>query len=330
MGIWKYKERLSKDFLQSSEIRAMSNAQLSSYTGIDISVVRRYRKLAGEITPACKEQSLQRTAGKDVQSKPLLSWQWGILAGTLLGDASITRDKRGRLSLRISHCERQKEYVDLLYRLLGNLCIAPPYSWKDKKTSKGYYQIRMIYNHPDINKLYNLFYKNGRKSVTQEVLDILTVPGLVCWFYDDGGRSGQSFALYTCSFTLAEQHLLRKHLFRKFGLKTTPITVTNGKTTYWSLSFAKDTLPILKKYLEDFYLTCFDYKIGPSSIRSSETARKALWNTFPDTKIQSDLGSDVESTAEMSVPVEEQFSTSNNSTDGCPNQDTARLRRHGS
>ena len=128
--------------------------------------------------------------------------------------------------------------------------------------------------HPDLIKLYEITYNSkGIKVITEEAMQELTIFGLLAWFYDDGTLSKSNYMLSTCSFTLEEVKLIRQYLFKKFGIKTTPLKKSNGTSRYWYLYFVAETRNILSKYLSNWYIKCFDYKLHPEVFRSPETTR---------------------------------------------------------
>ena len=77
----------------------------------------------------------------------------------------------------------------------------------DKRTDKWYhrYAVRLL-AHPYFTELYNQFYVNGVKTVTQEWCDKLTAESIAFWFMDDGCNSG---TLATNSFSKEECELLQ-------------------------------------------------------------------------------------------------------------------------
>lgn len=227
-------------------------------------------------------------AGIELRKVPIPDWQKGLIIGTVLGDGCLHILKGGKNAfLTIHHSEKQLEYLKLKQTLFPNLFIREMRKYSTKiNPSKFQFSLESIV-HPDLTNLHDLVYKEGRKTVSQESLNYLTIPGLVLWFYDDGTLAGKnkygagrgtSYQLLTCNFTLEENKLIRAHLFKKFGLKTTPLYQTNGTKKYWRLHFANDTRSILEKYLLDWRVPCLDYKLCLELFRSSEIARETLWN----------------------------------------------------
>jgi hypothetical protein len=274
MGVFKYNNLLTYSFLTSPEIMNLSGVELSNKLNLKPYLINRYRrklKLSSVYSSKLK-------LGKIMRGYSLPDWQIGLIVGTLLGDSNLCKRSSG-VRLRMSHGAKQKEYIELKYKLLHSLTVGDIHKGLDVKTNSVYYNFSTV-QHPDLEKLYDLFYKDNIKYVSEEALDLLTIPGLVLWFFDDGSRDSNVYDISTCSFTLEDHKILRKYLFKKFGIKTTPLPRNNGTKTYWRLYVARDSSKILQKYLLDFYIPCMRHKIiNPKSIQSSsETTRKALWD----------------------------------------------------
>lgn len=274
---------LTKEFLTSPNISSLKSREIDKIYNLYPGSTNMYRNKFNITT----DKVLLRRKAKELRKLPIEDSLIGLIAGTIYGDAHLGKTSEGSIFLSIGHGSKQKAYIDFWKKLLQNLLIRDIYVWVDKNSGNHKsYSIRTISNHPDLIKLYSFFYdQSGKKIVTQEGLDLLTLPGFVLWFFDDGSRQGRRYLLSTCNFTLEENKLIRQHLFKRFGIKTTIIRTNNGKKRYWSLYFAKDTLPLFEEYLIRYKLPFFDYKIHPSALRSSETTRENLWNNYFINKI---------------------------------------------
>jgi hypothetical protein len=283
MGKWKHNKLLTRDFLSQSDIQPLSNKQLATQLHIDPTIIGSYRKKFNLLS----KEAIKVQRGKYLRRQPLDTALIGLIVGTVLGDGHIGKSPEGSIFLTIGHGPKQQEYTYFWRQVLRNLCVSDVYRWIDKETKEiKSYSMITICNHPDIVGLHSLFYDaTGKKIVTQRALDLLTIPGLVVWFFDDGCRQSNCYYLHTCSFSLEEHKLIRKHLFKKFGIKTSIIRTYNGKSYYWSLYFAKETRSILEGYLIDFQLPYFRYKIHPSLLSPSETIREDPWKFFLVDKI---------------------------------------------
>ena len=109
-----------------------------------------------------------------------------LIIALIIGDGHI--DNTGRIS--INHCEKQKEYLqfkaDLIYSIIGG---KPITLHKTKAYIKGKeyhgYSIRKCCKKKLI-QFRQLMYPNGRKEITREILEQLTLQGIAIWYMDDG------------------------------------------------------------------------------------------------------------------------------------------------
>lgn len=159
-----------------------------------------------------------------------------IVIGLLLGDGYI--NDKGRIE--IEHCIKQKDYCIYKAKLLHSVCggkninvheyqrtrsiLKDGRQWKSntfttvsfKKQSKHFMYFR------------DLLYKNGKKEITQEVLDLLTPLSIALWWLDDGSlvkkqqRDGSPgpYGLMLYTYLPKEQNeLIQKHFLEKYGMK---------------------------------------------------------------------------------------------------------------
>lgn len=159
-----------------------------------------------------------------------------IMIGLLLGDGYI--NDKGRVE--IEHCIEQKDYCIYKAKLLHSVCggkdinvheyqrtrsiLKDGKQWKNntfttvsfKKQSKHFMYFR------------NLLYKNGRKEITQDVLDLLTPLSIALWWMDDGSlvkkrqrdKSPGSYGLMLYTYLPKEQNeLIQKYFLEKYEMK---------------------------------------------------------------------------------------------------------------
>src|SRR6202048_1581938 len=98
-------------------------------------------------------------------------------------------------------------------------------SWREicdfyPRTEKVYNSIRFsTLSLPCLNDYYELFYKDGRKIIPNNISELLTARGLAYFIMDDSGKSyyGQTI-IHTRFYTKLEVELLQETLFKNFGL----------------------------------------------------------------------------------------------------------------
>lgn len=149
-----------------------------------------------------------------------------LLIGTLMGDASLVIGKyckNPRFSC--AHCTAQKEYAEYktdVFQSLGSHCDYHKRTVPDKRNGLLYedYTVVMPAN-PAFMPFYNAFYKDKKKHIPFELLDMFTERSLAFWFMDDGSRVREiGYALSTNCFERAELVKMQKFLKKKFDLNT--------------------------------------------------------------------------------------------------------------
>jgi len=118
-----------------------------------------------------------------VKDYELTDDQWQVVLGGSLGDGSLRRVGTHAAMFRVGHGEAQKDYLRwkhaMLYPLAGS--IGP--------TGRGFGFDTLAM--PSLAELRDHYYAaDGRRTVTQQVLDRLDARGLAVWYGDDGSFTG--------------------------------------------------------------------------------------------------------------------------------------------
>lgn len=118
-----------------------------------------------------------------------------ILYGTILGGSSIIKPDRGKncyLAMRDSN----KVWLDYKIEVMSDFFKLDGQTVKqDKKTFRCY-----SIAYPVFNDVYRTFYKEGKKIVTKEILDILSDDAWMTWFIDAGKKTKRKAYLRTQKF----------------------------------------------------------------------------------------------------------------------------------
>lgn len=118
-----------------------------------------------------------------------------VLYGTILGGSSIIRPERGK---NCYLAMRDQDNVWLSYKiesLKDFFKIDQNTIKKDKNTYRCY-----SVAYPIFNETYEMYYKDGIKTVTREMLEILTDDAWMVWFVDAGRKSKRKAYLRTHKF----------------------------------------------------------------------------------------------------------------------------------
>lgn len=194
----------------------------------------------------------------------LFNRQRAIIVGSLLGDACLERNGT-RYRLRMEHSDAQKAYVLWKCSELSHFVTdASPMKVEafHPVQKKTYVSWRMYTRtHDALGTFAELFYRNGTKSLPENLGDILTDPlSVAVWFMDDGYKRSDcnAFRISTDSFSFEENKLLQKVLAKNFGIHSS----IHRKGVYWNLyipqKFARDFVTLTKSHM----LPSLSYKIA--------------------------------------------------------------------
>ena len=182
------------------------------------------------------------------------------MIGSVLGDAWIERG-----SFRFKQSKEKKNYVWWMYNELKSLCRSYPRQGWNEQVS---FQTLM---HPEIGKMRNLFYPEGRKRIPDEIIHVLKDPiSLAIWFMDDGTldyrvKDHYAFRIATYSFSKKENELLAETLSKNFGVAATVQQSKMRDKIYYRLHIGEEGrdkfVNIVAPYIH--LHSCFEHKLPP-------------------------------------------------------------------
>lgn len=197
-----------------------------------------------------------------IKSIPLSKQQKEMIVGSSLGDASIVLSGR-RINpyFKVSHCEKQKDYLLWKKEILGNL-VNKVNRLVDKRGNSTMYDIHTL-SHVGLIEFRNLFYNNNIKVIKEEIEKHLTPFGLAVWFMDDGGKSGRgnNYRLSTDSFSWEDNFKLKNILERNFNLNAKVFGYQKHNDDFYYLFFDKHNAIKMTKIIKPYIVDCMKYKL---------------------------------------------------------------------
>lgn len=191
----------------------------------------------------CKKYNLEN---QQVTKKymRLNDFQKSAILGMLLGDSSIS----DRYNMNIGHGDKQKDYFDhkvtLFYPFFVHIYRRERYDERTKKVYTSHQAYSNVYE--ELKEYRNLFYKNGKKVITQEILEDFNEISLGYFFMDDGNFQPSNTTLALCSFSEEEIKLFRMYIFSKWNIET---TMTKQKSVKIRQKSIKTFESIIKPYI---------------------------------------------------------------------------------
>tara|TARA_Y100000034_G_C6900437_1_gene416314 strand:+ start:2369 stop:3313 length:945 start_codon:yes stop_codon:yes gene_type:complete len=191
----------------------------------------------------------------------LTEQQHDLVVGSALGDSNI-RQRDRNCSFRVGHSKKQEKYLRWKYDLLKEFTNLLP-SWSKRKINNHIVETLNFstLTHSVFNFYYKLFYKEGKKTVTRKLLDMLTPRSLAIWICDDGSFDNKQGYVVLCtnSFSLKEHNTIKKYFKEVWNLDP-KIGFRDKK--YYYLRFKQNDTKELIKIISPFIPKFMKYKIG--------------------------------------------------------------------
>lgn len=200
----------------------------------------------------------------DVVNLRLSNIQKEFIYGTLMGDGCIAlhgrKNKKGRLL--ISQCSDQHEYTVWKYNIIKNFVSS---NIKVRIDKKGYTTSSFTTHvHDEFTKIYNKFYFNSKKIITNKILQHLTPFSIAIWYMDDGFfyKKRNTCRIYTCSFSMKEHELIQKWFLNKYGIKCgIYLSKQKNRKSYLYLYITKKSTEKLFKLIKPYIIPLMRYKV---------------------------------------------------------------------
>ena len=247
--ITRSKDQYILNKIKSLHDKGMTVNEISDIIKISKTTIRKYLKNFLNVIPNSSKKYLREFS--------ISKEQLEIIYGSMLGDMSMSLSKN-LARFVIGQGGNHESYFDHLFNKFENLMGKPLKKVVfDKRTKKCYNKFSCkSLSHKFYNDLYNLFYKNNKKTVTKEWLDHLTIRGVAYWFMDDGDRNG---VFATNSFSYNEIELLQKWFIENLNIKTRIKKVSNADQ--YLLIISKESLKYFNELIKPFIINDMHYKL---------------------------------------------------------------------
>jgi len=206
------------------------------------------------------------------------------LFGSLLGDDSLHKGKARRYPyLSVIHAISQREYVRWKYDIWKQIVPGGIKRNVQINTPLGVSYTDRFHTaaHPDFEEFFEMFYQNGRKIVSWEILRNLTPFSLAVRYMDDGSynRHRGRIRIATNSFTLEENDLIKNYFEETWDIHPKlGIAYTSGRRYPYIWFNTGDTIRFFDITKRHILLPPFDYKV--------DLKKKLMWKKLSGSELE--------------------------------------------
>lgn len=215
------------------------------------------------------------------------------LYGLILGDGRFRKGHR----IYISHTGKQAFYTEWLDALFKERCQTKTFTYTHDTTfgPSTYYQVSILTPEGEIRNHEHFYLHDGKRTVSDHVLNNISPLGLLFWYLDDGSLSVHNRGYSTCRFaylntqalTLDDNIRVAKMFEERFGIIVRihkDHSQLSKDKVYYRLYFSAtafrqlyDLVRPYLKYIPDDFKYKFNMKYVPNRMsKSAEYA--ALYN----------------------------------------------------
>jgi hypothetical protein len=179
-----------------------------------------------------------------------------ILVGSLLGDGCLIPNAwKKHYRFQVEQSNKHKDYVLWLHNEFKDWVLQLPKFYKQSDS----WRFRTI-SHPDLTALYHLFYKDGIKTIPDDIEQLLTHPlSLAIWAMDDGCLAKRrGFIFNTQSFSEKGNKALQQCLHKNFGISFSSLHQDKDNVR---LYIKKKSIRFLSEIVKPYVRKEFMYKL---------------------------------------------------------------------
>lgn len=180
-----------------------------------------------------------------------------ICYGGLLGDSNLNWRDNGQCRLKMSHCEKQLDYLEWKKSFLNDFIIQkkPIIDYPNGFGKQNQYSYNTVV-HQDFTDMANLFYRmiKGRhiRYITMKTLKLLDLFAVLIWYLDDGTLTKDNeLRIYSNAYDISMHKAMKKWFWHKYRLEAKIRSSHNNKYYYicFSVRNSKNLLNLFKQYL---------------------------------------------------------------------------------
>jgi len=192
----------------------------------------------------------------------LLDHEKQIMLGSLLGDMHCRLKGRSKNAIiEEAHCEKQWNYMLWKVFVLSSL----EFNLRKTKLNALFAESK---SYPCLNYYYKLFYKKGKKQISEKILFKIEAIGLAVWYMDDGSyaKRDNNCNLHTNGFTYEENKIIKRWFENKWKIYPKIYVQRDHKNypgkRWYFLNFRVSETKKLVRLIKNYIHPSMSYKIG--------------------------------------------------------------------
>jgi len=146
-----------------------------------------------------------------------------VIIGSVIGDGSIFKSKANtNYRMNLAHGLKQKDYFLKKYEIMKSLIGS---EWKEEKqfhkvNQKEYTCVKFqTLVNPYFTEIYSKWYKDGKKIMPEEEMDLIDEFVLAIFFFDDGFKNTSGYTLCLDDYSEECVKTFSNHLKNRFSIE---------------------------------------------------------------------------------------------------------------
>ena len=185
-----------------------------------------------------------------------------LFLGTLLGDSYLV--KGSTTSYQVGHSAYKQ--IDNAFHIayqLGDFLSGMNVRDVTYQLGKSKAVELWTHHHEKLDIYYNLFYKNGKRVISEDGLQGLNDLGLAYWYMDDGMLKAYNCILCVGDISDNELTMIETFLFERFGLKAHRQVRKEG---VWDMAILSESKSAFLHLVTPYIIPSMQYKLGLKKI----------------------------------------------------------------
>ena len=216
------------------------------------------------VTPSHYVGGMDNAEGSSRSIVDLSAEQQDVLVGTLLGDGCLARHGRYH-RLHVKHKAEHESLVRFKREVFRNFVSMDLHRFGERLGDQTYACVQFASRtSPAFSEWHAHFYRDRRKIVPANIVELLSPETLAVWLMDDGAADYAGLTFQTHGFVVEEVELLAKAMRERYGLAVN----SRRNRQRWIIYVTARSMASLEALVMPYLLDEFRYKLQPRRART--------------------------------------------------------------